>query len=324
MEEILKFSIIEKIFIFFNSLIISLLFVERFAVHARLMGDSWKSIITNTSIYVQFVVYFLISIIIFVFSRNQAFLLGQELLKAANHLGNKITDWKIDIIVVLVIPSVIFIFWKGINYEPISSVLQGICKLTSKEGIEGIKIFVRIGLLFAICIYGAKFLLSIGEKLPNQELTVSYTAWLISSFLVLCIGALSFIFTYVLRTKFGNNELPIFWSDWLKDIACYTLIIILLINFFWRWSQCFSNIENKTNWTLFGMYVFMGAIIVTLALFADHISLHSDKFKDRYPLDWQWGILEKHVKIRDWLILVPLVVVSYGWMFWKLLAGNKK
>lgn len=107
------------------------------------------------------------------------------------------------------------------------------------------------------------------------------------------------------------------WIELIKDGLIYTLVAVVLIQGLYRYRQCCDEFKDPyAKW--WGFVVLAGgtAVVASLALYADLRGLDEmARFGSvQYPDKATHSLVRKHVLVRDWVMLVPLIFAMFVWL----------
>jgi hypothetical protein len=170
---------------------------------------------------------------------------------------------------------------------------------------------------------------------------VVYTLWLIVFFLARSTGPLQvgpalitwsasgfFIVTFqvialaIFHVEVGKRQRGIVkamaWSGFVKDTTIYAVIALFIGSGLVKFENVLGVLSESARWHAFGWFAIAAIAVAIPALgldvvFAERVVLQPE-WKKVWRQEWQRRSIHQHVYVRDFVILVPGIIIMFAWV----------
>jgi hypothetical protein len=156
----------------------------------------------------------------------------------------------------------------------------------------------------------------------RAELPEAFLAWCASGLLFAAFEGLA-IAVFAVDIAPHVRVLPpadaVIWSGFIKDSVIYAVIGLFVGSGLIKFESALPLRHGSSPWVVFGCFA-AAAIVVAVGVllidvwFAEQVALGANYWEQVWPAPWQRSTVHLHVYVRDFLLLVPGIVVMFGWV----------
>jgi hypothetical protein len=217
----------------------------------------------------------------------------------------------------------LYLFFKALFLIDKPSVFDLIWLWLKELFEEAVQVLPGLALIFFL--YGLYRLVSRLLRGKNR-VYVEFRQWTLSLIPIL-FGLFIYIVLYrfLIFTKISEDEMTFeVWKGLIKDSLIYTLVALVLVQGLYRYRLCCGEFRHPyAKWWGYAGMAGVTAILVALALAGDLVFLDQlhKQASPEYPNSQFRPIIQWHVVIRDWLIMLPLVFTMFLWLAGEMIGA---
>jgi hypothetical protein len=193
----------------------------------------------------------------------------------------------------------------------LASWIYHILEFLESELLEPAAIILYLAMVYAIL----RILYSI--RLSTEKVNNQVKEWIIGNFLIAVVWVVYVLIYYLsLWPHIAESSKAFFLFGFIKDSLIYAFLAACLVSGMYRLGLCVDSLSGLTKWMVLAIFAGAAFMIGLVALVLDFN--FTDRIKTlgafEYPDPSQQALIIGHVYVRDWLILLPLVVVVFVWL----------
>jgi hypothetical protein len=311
---------------------ISIVFAERlfFDKIVWLRTPIFPNAIFDTGVIFIFLFTWLLILWSLLLRKNQVLTIRKKITSLLNEVLEEVKHSKI-IIIAFGILFIAAIFDSIRNNTSIIHVFINWIDLIKKFILEELQVplltLIYLGLVSLLLKVLYNFSGSKKEKINTQ-----IKEWILGNFLIAIVWVVYVIvyyfsiWTQIMESEIVESMKYSFLFGFVKDSFIYAFLAACLVNGMYRLGHCVEDLKRNSKWLTLGLFGTVAFIISLTALVLD--LKYTDSIKAVGPIEYPYPqysyLIIGHIYLRDWLLLVPLTIVIFIWLFGKINQADEK